>query len=323
MLTKRAMPFSLAGSGFVCLLLGCMSVCQGQAVPRVFVSTNGSDLNPCSAVQPCRSFNQALTQVEAGGEIVVQNSGGYSTGFTITQGVTIDAAGFNASVISINNTDLCTINAAPTDRVVLRGISFHGASMGSNGINVTQVGSLYVEHCSIGEFTNCGVNMPNGGSLFVTGTDVRGCGNAGVLAFTTGALAVSLEAHDSRFMECNIGVVLQTAGTGPAMGLLSDCTASVGGTGFNAQSSGAGNTNMTLTNCRASGNVAGVVAETSSTGAVTIGITNCVVTQNRNNGLTTLKLGAGIPTIVGTSPGSNDISGNGTNGTVNSSVTLQ
>src|SRR5215470_14418460 len=107
---------SLVASAIVCLMLAGVSE---ASVPRAFVSIHGSDANPCSAVQPCRSFNKALTVVEAGGEIVVQNSGGYSTGFTITQSVTIDAAGFDASVNSTSATDLCTINAAATDRVVL------------------------------------------------------------------------------------------------------------------------------------------------------------------------------------------------------------
>jgi len=72
----------------LCLALASIA---GATVPRAFVSTQGLDTNPCSAVQPCRSFNQALTVVQPGGEIIVQNSGGYSTGFTIKQSVTIDA----------------------------------------------------------------------------------------------------------------------------------------------------------------------------------------------------------------------------------------
>src|SRR5215467_2027142 len=113
MVTGRKALFNLVGSCFVCVLLTGI----GQAtIPRAFVSINGSDTNPCSAVQPCRSFNQALAVVQPGGEIVVQNSGGYSTGFTITQSVTIDAAGFNASVISIGSGDLCTISAGASDR---------------------------------------------------------------------------------------------------------------------------------------------------------------------------------------------------------------
>ena len=120
MMTTRRVLCRLTGSAIVCLLL----VAVGEAtVPRAFVSTAGSDTNPCSAVQPCRSFNQALTVVQPGGEIVVQDSGGYSTGFTITQSVTIDAGLFNASVISTGATDLCTISAGASDRVVIAAAS--------------------------------------------------------------------------------------------------------------------------------------------------------------------------------------------------------
>src|SRR5229473_1939363 len=200
---RRNVLLSLVESGIICLALAGASQ---ATVPRAFVSINGSDANPCSAVQPCRSFNQALTTVQPGGEIVVQSSGGYSTGFTITQSVTIDAAGFNASVISTSGTDLCTINAGLGDRVVLRGISFHGASVGNNAINVTQVGSLYVEHCSIAEFAADGVLIPDGGSLFMTDTVVRKC-QVGV-AVESVILGCSLAAHDSRFSECVVGVFL-------------------------------------------------------------------------------------------------------------------
>src|SRR5262249_16703001 len=159
--------------------------------------------------------------------IVVQDSGGYSTGFTISQSVTIDAAGFNASVISTNATNLCTINAGASDRVVLRGISFHGASLGLSAINPPQVGSLYVEHCSIAEFTGDGVHMPNGGNLWVTDTDVRKCAT-GVLTETVGPTPANLVAQDSRFTECGgFGVFVWAAGAGAATGLLTNCAASL------------------------------------------------------------------------------------------------
>src|SRR5215831_1753682 len=197
-MTKRNLALSFLMSNIVALALAAVSQ---ATVPRAFVSTQGLDTNPCSAVQPCRSFNQALTVVQSGGEIVVQDSGGYSTGFTITQSLTIDAGGFNASVISTTNTDLCTINAGASDRVVLRGISFHGANVGNHAINVTQVGSLYVEHCSISEFGGDGVHMRNGGDLWVTNSDVRTCAN-GLVVATTGPVTAHLVAQDSRFTAC-------------------------------------------------------------------------------------------------------------------------
>jgi hypothetical protein len=296
-------------------------------VPRAFVSINGTDLNPCSALQPCRSFNQALTVVEAGGEIVVQNSGGYSTGFTITQSVTIDAAGFNASVISESATDLCTITAGPSDRIVLRGISFHGANTGIRAINVTQVGSFYVEHCSISEFTGQGVNMPNGGNLFITATDVRKCSN-GISVGTSGATPARLVAHDCRITECaGVAVFLATFGTGPVNGWMSNCTVSLGGNfGFSATvaSNTSGAVALTLTHCQALGNAAtGISASTTGPASATIWIDNCVVTKN-TTGISAFSGGGGTASVIGTSPGTNFIANNGSgNSTTDTAVTLQ
>jgi hypothetical protein len=300
MITARSRLLRLGGSGIVCLMLAGVSEAR---VPRAFVSINGNDLNPCSAVQPCRSFNQALTVVQPGGEIIVQDSGGYSTGFTITQSVTIDAAGFNASVISTNEADLCTINTV--GRVVLRGISFHGGGVGNHAINATQVGSLYVEHCSISEFGGNGVNMPNGGNLFVASTDVRGCFN-GILLETTVTNPANLVAHDSRFTECADGVLVQTLGAA-AKGLLSDCTASLcSNNGFKAFAiAGLSNVYLALTNCRASLNTNGITADGSVSGGFgIIVLTKCVVTSN-TIGLNLLK---GF--LFGTDPGTNLVTGN-------------
>jgi hypothetical protein len=129
---------------------------------------------PCSAASPCRSFTHALAVVDPGGEIIVKDSGDYSSGFIIDKSVTIDAGGVNASVTSTSIANLCIINAAATDRVVLRGINFHGASVGANAIAMAQVGSLYVDHCSMSEFVGTGLTA-GAGNLFVTSTNVRAC----------------------------------------------------------------------------------------------------------------------------------------------------
>jgi hypothetical protein len=325
------MLFNLLGTGIVSIGLACISE---ASVPRAFVSINGIDTNPCSATQPCRSFNQALTVVEPGGEIVVQNSGGYSTGFTITQSVTIDAAGCNASVISTSNTDLCTVSAGPTDRVVLRGISFHGANIGNNGINVTQVGSLYVEHCSIAEFNGIGVFMLSSGFLSVTNADVRKCLIA-VDVQNFGLSPAILAGQDSRFSECVEGASLATAGTGGASGRLSNCTASLCRIGFSV-ATGNSDANLTLANCRAFGNNTGLQAQTSTLqpGNATMRIVNCVVTGNTVGVSASSGPSGGIAAVLGTNlapggpqgprGGSNLISGNGSNNfATGTSITLQ
>jgi len=255
----------------------------------------------------------------------VQDSGGYSTGFTITQSVTIDAGGFNASVISTTATDLCTINAGTSDRVVLRGISFHGASVGVNAINVTQVGSLYVEHCSIVEFTNfrgAGVSMPNGGNLWVTDTDVRKC-LTGLDVKTSGATPANLVAQGSRFAECRLDGVSLVANGAVATGWLTNCAASLCGIGFFVESASA-DAALTLTNCQAFENDSdGLFAETLSRGNATMFIAHCVVVQNAVFGVFTISSGGGIASVVGTSPGTNLIAHNGGGNAVGSAVILQ
>jgi len=292
-------------------------------VPRAFVSTQGLDTNPCSALQPCRSFNQALTVVQPGGEIIVQDSGGYSTGLTISQSVTIDAGGFNASVFGTGAIDLCLINAGASDRVVLKGISFHGANVGNTAIEVGQVGSLYLEHCSITEFPGAAVAMITGGNLFVADTDVRKC----LLGFVMGtftATPINLVAQDSRFAEIGGSAVdLQSNGAGAASGLLTNCTASVGAFGFDIISNSASNVDMTLINCRIVGNTQKALdAEAHSTGNATMRIANCVVTQNAV-GIATLVTSSGAASVVGTGPGTNLIVANGSGNAVTSSATLQ
>jgi hypothetical protein len=237
--------------------------------------------------------------VQAGGEIVVQNSGGYSAGFTITQSVTIDAAGYNASVINLAGGDLCTINAGPNDRVVLRNISFHGAGLGLSAINVGRVGSLYVEHCSIAEFTGNGVNMLHGGKLFVTGTDMRACSNVGIDIECDGAIPTSLTVHDSRFTESGTGVFfgLSASATIPCAGLLSNCTASECGTGF-AAASASNFVKLTLVNCRAFNDSTVLETNGNSGGLVVIQLVYSVVDGETNI--------AGLQDkILGTNPATN------------------
>jgi hypothetical protein len=313
----RRVVFSFAGAAIAVL---CLAGTGQAAVPRAFVSVTGNDTNPCSATQPCRSLNQALTAVEAGGEIVVKDSGGYSTGFTITQSVTIDAAGFNASVISTSGADPCTISAGPSDRVVLRGISFHGASIASNGITVNQVGSLYVEHCSISDLACDGIAMLNGGTLVVTDSDIRLCTHRGINGGSSSATAFNLVAHDSRFAQCQLdGVRLNSAGTGAVTAMLSNCTASLCGSSGIQAVAGTANVEVTLTNCRFFANHDGIIANGVSTPTAIVRMANCVVTQNVNG----IQAQGANGSVIGTSPGGNLIAGNTSNGTTTSTATLQ
>jgi hypothetical protein len=287
------------------------------SVPRAFVSTKGSDTNPCSAVAPCRSFNQALTVVSPGGEIVVQDSGGYSTGATISFGVTIDAGGFNASMINTAPGDLLTIAAGSTDTVVLRGLSFHGASTGTNGINVTSVGSLYLEHCSFNEFTNDDVKFASSGNLVVGDGDIRKAGHNGIEVAPASGMATAY-VHHSYMTRCgNAGLE-----AGPnAVVSVAHSAANNSGVGFLSDTTNASNADLTLTDCHAVENTTGVEASASGGGAAVLRFAYCLITQNT----TGVSTASGTGTVNGSAPGTSVVAGNGTNisGSLGSGMTLQ
>src|SRR5262245_62730777 len=91
-----------------------------QAAPnRVFVAAQGSDANPCTFAQPCRTFQHAHNVVAAGGEIDVLDPAGYGA-LTITKSISIQGHGFSGMTVVSGNG--ITINAGATDSVSLNGL---------------------------------------------------------------------------------------------------------------------------------------------------------------------------------------------------------
>jgi hypothetical protein len=133
---------------------------------RTFVSGLRSDTNPCTLAAPCRSFAQALTQTNAGGEITVLDSAGYGS-VTISQAISIVAPDGIEGGITVTSGDAITINAGTSDIVNLRGLTLVGGGVGVDGIHFTSGGGLNIRNCTIGGFTNYGMHLaPSGSTLF-------------------------------------------------------------------------------------------------------------------------------------------------------------
>src|ERR1700683_5177925 len=110
-----------------CFLFVVLFAAASMAQNRTFVSGAGSDSNPCSLNSPCRSFAQAISQVPAGGEVVVLDSAGY--------GATSGAA------IAVNAT-------AGVDTVILRGLTIYNQALdNADGIMFNTAGTLHIENC--------------------------------------------------------------------------------------------------------------------------------------------------------------------------------
>ncbi len=119
-----------------------------------YVSGKGSDSNDCfSPVTPCRSFQRAVNQTLAGGEVKALDPADYfpvtiSKSITITgvDGAGIDTNGGNAiSISTVNPADL-TVHI---DRLILRNVSGSPSGGISIGNQTASEGTLWVTHCNI------------------------------------------------------------------------------------------------------------------------------------------------------------------------------
>jgi hypothetical protein len=135
---------------------------------RTFVSGKGVDTNPCSLTAPCRSFAQAITLTNAGGEITILDPAGYGP-VTITKAISIvnDGVG-EAGVTQTSSTDnAITISAGGQDVVNLRGLTLVGGGVATNntnnGVQINSVGTLNMQNCVIRGFGNAAVNSVSGG----------------------------------------------------------------------------------------------------------------------------------------------------------------
>src|ERR1022692_3410931 len=112
-------------------LIGALSAAPAQA-QRVFVAAQGSDTNPCTFAQPCRSFQQAHDTVAANGEIDVLDPAGYGA-LTITKAISIQGHGYSGISVPSKGNGI-TINSGNADSVNLRGLLIDGVGTGSAGV---------------------------------------------------------------------------------------------------------------------------------------------------------------------------------------------
>ena len=151
------------------LILGLASVSQAQ-ISRTFVGVNGNDLNDC--LQPtsaCRTLNGAIAKVDAGGEVIVIETGSYA-GATITKSVKINVP---SGAVAFSALSL-TITAGVNDVIVVRGMTMKALNPGSGtAINITSAGSVLVENCVIDGWQT-GVAVATGARVDVKDTTLRG-----------------------------------------------------------------------------------------------------------------------------------------------------
>ena len=123
---------------------------------RSFVSSTGTDSNPCTRDLPCRTFAAAIAQTNANGEVVAIDSAGYGP-FSVAKGIAIIAAPGVHAGISVFSGSGVTVNA-PGSVVVLRNL-YVNSQGGTIGIAVSDAANLHIEHCTVTGFTTGGIQL--------------------------------------------------------------------------------------------------------------------------------------------------------------------
>ena len=288
---------------------------SGQAqTMRTFVSTDGKNSDPCNSLdKPCRDISVALSKVQAGGEVVILDSGTYQP-LTINKAVEIVAAPAAHPGMIVTSGAGITLSAGPTDVVVIQGLRILSQG-GARGIVYNSGRSLHVERCTISGFTplpsDCctdGILVNTSSRLVVKDTLLTGNFN-GIRIFNS----VSASIEHSRIENNTNGLWAEET----ARVTISDSLVAGNGSGITSfigsGSSASAPTEINVENCRVTGNVQGIVS-TGKTGDnatiwTLVRVSNTTVAGN-GNGLAVGTAGSGrLFSRVNNTVEGNDIDG--------------
>jgi hypothetical protein len=253
---------------------------------RTWVSGVGDDANPCSRTAPCKTFAGAISKTAAGGEINVLDPGGFGA-VTITKSITISSESFEAGVL-VSGTNGIVVNAGINDVVVLRGLDFQGLGTGLAGIKFLAGHALFVENCTISNFTGKGIDFePSSGSATTALIHVRNSIIRNNVGASSGGIFIKPGTNVSV-----VGLIEDTQLSNNTLGLRAEDNSKVtakntiaannSGSGFIALSNATA-VAVNLDGCVATGNFNGMNATNPN---ATVRIANCTIAGNAN-GLTT------------------------------------
>jgi hypothetical protein len=163
---RTAIPLTL----LVTALASSLATSPAHARARVFVASYGDDANPCTFGSPCKTFQHAHDAVDAGGEVTAIDSAGFGP-ISISKSVTISSPdGVEAGIVPAAGGSAITINAGPTDTVVLRGLTLDGSGMAYNGIVFNSGGSLTITNCVVQNFLHNSASGLSGVGILIPPT---------------------------------------------------------------------------------------------------------------------------------------------------------
>lgn len=240
---------TIPAAAFAAFLAFTFALPANAQSSRAWISGMGVDSGTCPRQSPCHTLTYALTQIFSGGEITVLDPGGYGT-VVINKGVSIvsDSGSGEAGVASFSG-DLITVNAGPSDVVILRGLVIDGLGTANSGIRFNSGAALHVQNTlikGVRAASGVGINFtPTAASdLHVTNTTVinNGVGltGAGIMIKPSGSGLVRATFTRVTAEQNSAGITIDgTTSTGTVRATVRDSMlAGNNGTGLWAQSSG-------------------------------------------------------------------------------------
>jgi hypothetical protein len=208
--------FALLATVFASTLLASPAQAQRD---RVFVASYGSDSNPCTFGSPCKTFQNAVDVVAAGGEVTAIDSAGFGP-VIINHAVTITSpAGVEAGIAASAGGNAIFIQAGANDVVVLRGLTLEGAASGAQGIVFISGLRLEINNCAIRNYTYAGIDVGVAAetTILISDTIVSDVTNnqaSGILLFASSGGAITA-ALDHVTVNSNWYGISAAAGEGP------------------------------------------------------------------------------------------------------------
>src|ERR1044071_5028818 len=263
------------------LTLGITTLAHAQAT-RTWVSGVGDDANPCSRTAPCKTFAGAISKTASPGIINCLDPGGFGA-VTITKSITIDCTGTLGSVLS-SGVQGVIVNGLTNSAVVLRNIDINGAgtTLGTNGISITQAGSVIVDHVTIGNYSGNGVqtvNTSNVINVFISNSMIANISTRGVFLNNTSTGTNRLFVTDSQIWN-NGSVGIDVGGANNILFVKNTDLSRNVNVGLQVQQ---GTSSANVESSMLSSNGTGVVAGLA--GATVVRLSLCTITGNTTHGL--------------------------------------
>ena len=272
----RAIAKVARAAALAAALLPC-STAHAQLF-RAYLSSAGSDANPCTLPAPCRLLPAALAAVASGGEVWLLDSANYNTATVdVAKSVTILAVpGVVGSVVSTGGPAISV--AAPGVRVVLRNLAIvplQGAGA-TGGISMTAGDSLTVEDSLVSGLPGDGISVDTAAAVRIVDTTVRGNAGSGI-RLAAGARATITRATVSG--QGLYGIVVQgTAGAATAAAIADSTLEANYAAVFAWSADATGAVEVSVRDSQLAGNTFGAYALSSSGAAVSLVAGGNVVT---------------------------------------------